>query len=346
MELLTDPSFVTACPWALVPDSLADMLNCQKIRGLNLVGSLNRRAMKIFSGLDLNLTVTGAGIFKDEYNHFRPERLEKFIGRKWPIYAFHGGHENLRRQFRHMETRLEDDSAITRSKLFNQIWAARLLSAAPEPVIVFHPGFLKQKAKIPSAVMRNIGYAVSLAEDLGVTIALENMPRASKGYYIGSDFRDLKTILRDIKSAHLGVCFDWGHANNYAGDYARENNRGGDYINAFGYQHEMISELNKDIVYAHLHFNLNHRLADPSDKDDEHLSLVGLTPAESEAYKKTIRDLVSFTAIEKFGYALLEVFPKKVFDLYPFWPTGSNRKKQYESVKILRRMTEDPNTSK
>lgn len=339
MEFLTDPSYVTVCPWALVPDSLADIFNCQKLRSLNLVGSLNQRAMKVFSGLDLNLTVTGAGIFQDDRNNFRIKRLEKFMAQKWPIYAFHGGHENLRRQFRHMETRLEDDSAIIRSKLFNQIWAARLLSAAPKPVIVYHSGWMKYQGKIPAVVMRNIGYAVRLAEDLKMMIALENMPRADKGYYIGSDLRDLKTILRDIKSAHLGVCFDWGHANNYAGVYARENNRGGDYINSFGYQREMIGELNESIIYAHLHFNLNHRLPDPSDKDDEHLSLVGLTPAESEGYKKTIRDLLSFTAIEKFGYALLEVFPKKVFDFYPFWPTGSNRKNQYESVKILRAMT-------
>ena len=260
------------------------------------------------------------------------------MGKKWPICAFHGGHENLRHQFRHMETRLEDDSGVVRPKLFHQIWAARLLSAVERPVIVYHPGFLSVRGKIPASVMRNIAYAVGLAEELNVMIALENMPRARAGYYIGSDFRDLKTILKYIGSDHLGVCFDWGHANNYAPFYANENRRNYDYVDDFGYQEEMISELNENIVYAHLHFNFNHCSYYPCDEDDEHFPLTRLNCIDAWSYRKTVRRLIDSTAIKKFGYVLLEVFPKRVFGFYPFWPNGASRFEQYESVRILRQM--------
>ena len=44
------------------------------------------------------------------------------------------------------------------------------------------------------------------------------------GYYIGSDYNDLKKILKKIDSPNLGVCFDWGHANNYSRVQSWRNN--------------------------------------------------------------------------------------------------------------------------
>ncbi len=336
MRYLIDPNFVTSRPYNLIPDTLAYLTGIEKIRNFNWVSRPPKKPYSIFDGIDLNFTLSG--LFQGEENEPRWNKINKIKKQKWQIFAFHGGHENLAAQFNYMETNLAEDTELTRTKIRNQIRVARYLSSIEKPVIVFHPGMVGKKTNDFRGTLKNLYYAVKEAEKNNLIIALENMPVCDKGYFIGSDYEDLRFILKKIKSPHLKVCFDWGHANNYAQRFAKENGENQDFIKNFSYHREIIRGLNKEIIYAHIHYNKNHLLNDPDENDDEHLPLTRIPENEFENYKQTIEDLVIKTSIKEYGFMLLELMPKKVFGFYEFWPSGSTRKEQYQSLEIIKKI--------
>lgn len=333
MRYLIDPNYVTLLPYSLLSDTLAYVTGFEFIRDLNLTYRLNEKVFSEFDGADFNLVLSG--LFKGEQNEPRWKKVEKTKDEEWDMYAFHGGHELVNEQFKHMETNLAEDTDLTRQKIRSQIQVAKELANTMNTIIVYHPGMVQNKPTNFKATLKNLEFALKEAQD-DMLIAIENMPRCNKGHYIGSDYRDIKQILKEINSPNLGMCFDWGHANNYAKTFAQETNKKEEYIKNFSHHKEIIEELNEKIIYAHIHYNRNHLIADPSEREDEHMPLTRMKVEEIKNYRETIRDLVKKTSIKKYDMMMLELIPKKVFGFYTIWPTGSTRKEQYKSLEFLK----------
>jgi len=338
VKYLIDPNYVNSMPYNLVPDTLASLTGLEFLRNMDIVCNLKKEAFSRFDGVDLNFTL--AGLFKGEENTPRWKKIDKLKRKNWKIYAFHGGHENLNKQFSYMETNLAEDTKITRAKILSQLEVAQYLSSFKDSIIVYHLGLVKRKDKDYKATLKNLEFAVKEAENRNLIIAVENTPRAREGAYIGSDYRDIKKILEEIQGPNLGVCFDWGHANNYARVFAEENKRGEDYIKSFGYQKEIIEEFNKKIIYSHIHYNKNHLKNKIGEADDEHLPLTRIPPDELHLYGAIMDDLMQKTSIKQHDCILLELMSRKVFGFYEFWPTGSTREEQYKSLYLLKKMIE------
>jgi sugar phosphate isomerase/epimerase len=83
--------------------------------------------------------------------------------------------------------------------------------------------------------LRSIERLARKAEDLGITIAVENMPKPFR--YFFEEVGELERFLHDLRSDNVEVAFDIGHANT-AGQ-----------VNAF------IERLSDRIVHAHAHDN-------------------------------------------------------------------------------------------
>jgi len=339
MKYLTDPTYVTSMPFSLVPDTLAYITGFEFFRKLNWIEKLNKEAFSKFNGIDLNLTL--AGLLRENGTKPNFKKIEKIKKRNWKIYAFHGGQEDLREQFNYMETNLAEDTNIVRKKIKAQLEVVKQLSSNPNIIVVYHPGKIIRKTKNINTTLKNLEFALKEVEGSDVMIAMENMPRCEDGYHIGSDYRDLKKILKEIDSPNLGVCFDWGHANNYAGVFAKEYKKGRPYIKNFDYQKEIIEELNEKIVYAHIHYNLNHLLMNPEEGYDDHLPLTRIPYHELDKYKETMQDLVQKTSIKKYDSMLIELTPAKVFGFYPFYPPGSTRDEIYKSIEIMKKMLKE-----
>ena len=97
MKYLTDPNYVTQFAYGLVPDTLAMMTGFQKLRDINIITGMNKKAFSRFDGIDLNFTISA--LFKGDENRPRWKKIEK-TKKKWNnICVFHGGHENLAKQF-------------------------------------------------------------------------------------------------------------------------------------------------------------------------------------------------------------------------------------------------------
>ena len=339
MKYLIDPNYVLSFPFNMIPDTLADLTNFQVLRKLKLDCRLNKKAFSKFDGIDLNFTLSS--LFEGKENRPRWDKIKKIKKKDWKIYAFHGGHENLRSQFKYMEFNLAENTSLVKKKIDAQLRVAKYLSSAEKPIIIYHSGQVDKKTKDLSNVIKNLEFAVQKAENLDLIIAIENLSQCTNGYYIGSDYKDLKEILKNIKSPNLGVCFDWGHANNYSSIFAKENKKSKEYIKTFAYQREMIEELNTKIVYAHMHYNTSHLKTNLEEAGDEHLSLTLIPAEEIKLYKQTVKDLMQKTSIKNYDCILLELMPKKVFGFYTFWPTGMTRKEQYKSLDLFKSMAGD-----
>ncbi|MBU4502468.1 MAG: sugar phosphate isomerase/epimerase, partial [Nanoarchaeota archaeon] len=221
MKYLIDPTYVTRCPLSVLPDSFAYLTGWDFFKKWNIVERLNKKAFKKFDGIDFNFCL--AGLMEKDGITINEKKVEKIKNKNWKIYAFHGSHEDLRGQFKYMELNFAEDSYDSRMKILSQLKVVKELSTEPNPIIVYHAGTVKNKPANIDSTLKNIEFAVKEAEERGIIIAIENAPRDVEGNYnIGSDYNDLKKILKKIDSPNLGICFDWGHANNYAGVYAKE----------------------------------------------------------------------------------------------------------------------------
>ncbi len=274
-----------------------------------------------------------ASLFTED-GDIKEKRLERFKNKNLPFYTFHAGQESKLGEFRDVYTSLVENDKATKKKIKMQIKAAAELQKAKEvgknPIIVFHPGHIAQKADVPSTVLRNLEIAVKEAENKKVIIALENMYHSRNGYFIGSDYKDMKHILKEIKSPWLKVCFDWGHANAYAWEYAKKTKNPAQYMKDFSYHSEFIDALNKKICYAHMHYNRSHqKVLGPK---DEHMSLLRIPQCSIKSFERTIKEMVKKTSLLEHDFIHLEILP------FTFWPNGSTFKEQLRSIKMLKKM--------
>ena len=74
--------------------------------------------------------------------------------------------------------------------------------------VVFHIGG-KQPQVAMASVLRSVEQLLLIAEEVGVDVAIENLPPG----LLGAEPQDLVTIMDAFDSPRLGVCLDTGHAN-------------------------------------------------------------------------------------------------------------------------------------
>jgi sugar phosphate isomerase/epimerase len=347
IKVLIDPLYVNPYPFHLIPKILGGRgvpLGPFSSRCLApLGGSWVHRAFGPgrFDGMDLGFGFTD---ILDADLNVREKVLEEYGSKGWPIYSFHatfGGGSPL---FADTRMELTEDNERTRRGLRNQVLVAARLKSHTPAVIVLHLGRTAgDPAKALERSLRMIASVVPLAEESGLILALENMPRCPPGEtYLGSDYRDLQRALRTLRSPAVKVCLDWGHANNYSRFFARDNRREPleQYVRQFGYVREMIDELGKDIGYAHIHYNRSHILTGEAffEEYDEHMALSRIPLEEREAFAGVIARLVRATSVQEIGLLNLELIPKRFFGIYKAFPTGSTLKEQLASVTLLRQM--------
>lgn len=80
-------------------------------------------------------------------------------------------------------------------------------------VVTVHPGFVQgiaflQMSSIAEQTRQSLVELAPIAEDNGVTLAVENMPKG-----INAICTTAKELLEVVRGTRLGVCFDMGHAN-------------------------------------------------------------------------------------------------------------------------------------
>jgi len=348
MKYLIDPNYANLIPFNFMLKTLTITKRLENV-DKNANGRLRKKSFKPhnpkgFDGMDLNLAV--ASLFTKDWN-IKRTKLKKLKAKKWSIYTFHAGQEKQAPQFKHTYTNLAEDDVLTKKKIKTQISVASELQKASDigkkPIIVFHPGMIPKKAKVPRSVLNNLEFAVRKAEDHKIILALETMHFPfgghlpyekhipyKKGYYIGADYNDLMYILDKIRSPWLKICLDWGHVNAYAPEYAKDKKNPKRYLKEFSYHSEVIDALNKDICYAHIHYNNSHNRFPKKLGKDEHLPLTRIYGENIYYFKKSIEELINKTSILEHDFIHLELMP------FTFYPKGSKLKEQLESIEILK----------
>jgi sugar phosphate isomerase/epimerase len=139
-------------------------------------------------------------------------------------------------------------------------------------VIVHHPGLLpklanlywegyqtyvsKYASKVREANIKCFKELSNKAENLGVTIAIENIGYAPAEITYGASPADLLDLVDEVNSDSLGICLDTGHA----------------FLSGFP-PHEFLVRIKSKLVATHIHDNLGE--AGGSEKDQHMLPLMG-----------------------------------------------------------------------
>lgn len=348
VKILIDPFYVNSYPFHVVPriflpdgNGLGRLMGGLPGSGL---GSFPRRAFgpEGFDGMDLGFSYTR--LLRPDLS-LREGVLSRYRRSKWPIHAFHATFRGGPRFFAETAMEISEDGERALRGLRSQIQAAGDIGGRGT-ILVIHLGVLADSLEASlRKVIRRLESVLPLAEDRGVILAAENMPRPVGGrYFLGADYRDLKRVLQALPSPFLRVCFDWGHANNYAGIFASQEGRSPmeGYLKGFGYCRELIQELGQDIAYAHIHYNRSHlqdagRALKPR---DEHMPLTRIPSGDWDAFCRTLQLLIEVSSIRHTRRINLELIPRRMFGFYSVFPTGSSRAEQMSSLKLLREILE------
>ena len=347
IRVLIDPAYVKFHPFHLIPmvmggrakaGVLARLGRWRPEESTRFIADVYGTRRDQYDGMDIDFTYTG--IFDEQLN-LNARLLERYRARcrsgTWPILAYHATYADGSPLFRATEMSLCRADARDVRGLRNHVVAASEISG-PGSVVAVHMGNTTDHEGGIRNVIRCLEAAVRDAEDRGVTLALENMTASPRGHsYLGADYRDLQRVLRAIRSPSLKVCFDWGHANNFAASFLQATGRteGPHYLASFGYCREMIRELGVEIVHAHLHYNVSHTAGNaPIDRHwDQHQPLNRVPRDEWPAMEDTLELLLRETRI---GTLTLELFPRRYFGILPMFRTGSDSRDQRESAAIVR----------
>jgi len=78
-------------------------------------------------------------------------------------------------------------------------------------ILVIHPGGELQGKDIKTRLdmfRRSLEYLLPRVQKDNITLAIENLPPG----HVGNKAEDLRDIIKEFQSNHLGICFDTGHA--------------------------------------------------------------------------------------------------------------------------------------
>jgi hypothetical protein len=350
VKILIDPFYVNGWPYHLLPRILlskgAPLKALSRLLPGDGLGPLPRWAFGPggFDGMDLGFSYTR--LLRPDLS-LRDRVVARYRRSRWPVFAFHATFGGGARLFADTAMELSEGNERARRGLRSQIQAAAAISGRGAILVVHLGAVLDSARRSLERALRVLSDVLPEAEERGVILALENMPSPVRGrYYLGADYRDLQRALRDLPSPCLKVCFDWGHANQYAGLFAEQTGKRdvSGYRKTFGYCREMVEELGPEIVYAHIHYNRSHcrdlASAGPA-SGDEHMPLNRIPPEELPAFSSTLRLLFERSSIRETGRVNLELIPRRVFGRYPVFPTGSSRCEQMASLGLLRALVEE-----
>ncbi len=345
MKILIDPFYVNGWPFHLLPRILltkgAPLKSLVRLLPGDGLGPFPRWAFGPggFDGMDLGFSYTR--ILRPDLS-LRDRVVARYKRARWPVFAFHATFGGGAPFFSDTAMELSDGSERARRGLRSQIQAAAAIAGKGAILVVHLGAVLDSVSQSLDRAVRVLADVLPAAEEKGVILALENMPSPVRGRsYLGADYRDLRKVLRALPSPCLKVCFDWGHANQYAGLFAEQTRKKdiGSYRKTFGYCREMVEELGPEIVYAHIHYNRSHcrvRASAGPASGDEHMPLTRIPLQEVSAYSDTLQLLFDRSSMRKTGRVNLELIPRQVFGRYPVFPTGSSRREQMGSLGLLR----------
>jgi len=213
------------------------------------------------------------------------------------------------------------------------------------PTLVVHPlpaSPQKSEREIIDGIVGNIRKVIPLLEDLNIYIGIENMPwlKGKHERYTqmlgGIDF--FKKLISEINHPHVGITFDWGHANSYARYMTLYTENGGTYpfnqegLLDFSYHKLFLTELKDKIYHMHLNYNNAHILeARPpfhSKNFDYHADLTRIPENELPLYAKSLAPVLHSEALRSM-----------VIESIPSFLNFKERISRYESsIDILRTM--------
>ncbi len=342
MEYYIDPNTVLKYQFHIVPWLIPYKFNIFKGLGRKTMGlvKLNKKAFGPggFSGIEF--AIPNLCLFKKNLDiNYRKLRKIKKAG--WKIGPFHGCYSIQIPTKGYSVLNFAKYDKFSKKHLMNNLKIASELTKE-KTVITFHAGHIEKgsRKKALQNAIENIKSGIDYAKENNLVMTIENSyDHDDKKTAIGKTPEDLKEIIDQVKSKNLGITFDWGHANVHA-QYVLKNNR---EKKEFQYHQDMIKELGKNIVHAHIHYNRSHN---PEFKDyfpikyqfDEHLALTKIPKEEHKAYKKTIRQLMDKTSLKKFGKITFEMPPRKIMNVATVFDMGSNLWEQLESIKIMNNM--------
>ncbi len=343
MEYYIDPNTVIKYQFHILPWYIPYKFKIFKGLGRKTIGlvKLNKKAFGDHGFSGIEFVIPNLCLFKKNLDINR-RKLNKIKKARWKIGPFHGCYSIQIPTQGYSVLNLTQNDKFTKKHLMNNLKIVSELGNGKD-IVTFHSGHIKKgssKKKAMQNVIDNLNSAVDYAKDNNITMTLENAYDHDDGKTaIGKTHEELKEILDSVKSKNLGITFDWGHANVHA-QYVLKNNR---EKKEFQYHQDMIKELGKNIVHAHIHYNRSHN---PEFKDyfpvkyqfDEHLALTKIPKDEYNNYKRTIRQLMDKTSLKKFGKISFEMPPRKIMNITTVFDLGASLWDQLESINIMKNM--------
>ena len=239
---------------------------------------------------------------------------------------------------------LTEPTEISKKALRNQLEVLiRLAESKKRKVIVFHPipfKLGKKENEVIKGIVALIKPFLPMLEDFNIFIAIENMPklRAPRQEYfpMTGSVAFFERLMDAINHKHVGITFDWGHANSFARFmYMEELEEPGftftpETLATFEYQKFFLRKLKPKIYHLHLNYNEAHKLKRKPPRFmftnfDTHQELTKMGYFEYERYKEALKIVLDSPHLIS---ATLELLPRTL------WPAKSYE----ESVKIFKAM--------
>lgn len=283
------------------------------------------------------------------------KRIEKFKKQGLPIEAVHAHYPSGVRMLRRSDLLL---NLAVRSPLIVEGLKAHIEITAnlvkDKKILVVHPGVVKEDTSDFEAVENVVATLKQCLEELerrAVFLCLENLnPHYGLGLRnIGDNYKVLGEILTRVNHPNIKIVYDWGHANAFARDFYERNkeNLAEDYLTNFLYHKELINNLGREIVYAHLNYNPAHDLHEVLLKNffvtgwDYHMGLNKIPQRWLSGYKEVMKLLCEKTSIKEFGKVLLEIRPHRLFRIFDFSSFGVTDEEAIKTLKLLRNWFEE-----
>lgn len=326
-----------------------------------------------YDGLELVMW----GLF-DEHWDINQKRLSAYKKSNLPLYAFHACSECFPKNFKGNYLNLAEDGSYIKKAISSHIKAAAALKKGKKTVIVFHPGAVKKGKSCVWAmrnVIENITSGLEEAKRKNVILTLENMYFHPDYELFCNDESDFQYIFEKIQHPNLKITFDWGHLNTLFAkegywNYIKSRTMFRDENFIFENTERFIKKLGRNIGYCHLHYNRMHTMLKFVPKNfakdfivnfffwtelakalkrkhdehyDEHLTLNRIPEKYMAPYKRTIVDLLKYTAISDFGFITFEFSPYKLFGFFKFQEEGAKMEDYKINLKIFKSWLKEDN---
>jgi sugar phosphate isomerase/epimerase len=344
----------------LIPRIISSLIEFPLIKQLFFVfpgidQALNKD--KLVEGVPgVEITPAMVGVFKSNWE-INQKTLERLKQVNVNYLSFHAPYVNdgvgFQKGYASMLDNVFDLTEDTSTNLFcliSHLQVIEYLSPKKENtegrVLVAHPlpaSPKKSEKEIIEGTVKLVKKVIPLLKDLNIYLGIENMPWLKHNHelytpMLGSiDF--FEKIMNEINDEHVGITFDWGHANTYA-RYMYDHNLETkyaiftpEYLQQFEYQNEFLKRLKKKIIHLHLNYNEAHILTKKKGpfmarNFDSHQDLTFLSEEEYKYYRKNIRTI-----------AKSENLRSMVLETIPSFFNYKKRIGNYQtSVEILRSM--------